>query len=69
MSGKRLACLFVFAAVLLCGGQALAVDCSSCTECSADPSFVQRDARNAAMLPLLRRFASTEIEEEGLESG
>ena len=69
MTGKRLVCVFVFAAVLLCGGQALAEDpCASCVECAADPSFTQRDARNPAMLQLLRKFASAEIQEQGVRA-
>jgi len=66
MTGKRLVYVFVFAAVLLFGGQALAADCSSCVECSADPTFTQRDARNPAILPLLRNHATTEIQKEGV---
>jgi hypothetical protein len=66
MTGKRLVCLFVFGAILLCGGQALAADCDSCVECAADPSFTQRDARNPATLQLLRNFAPAEIQEQGV---
>jgi hypothetical protein len=66
MNRKRFICFFVFAAIMLFGGQALAADCSSCVECSADPTFTQRDARNPAILPLLRNYATTEIQKEGV---
>jgi len=70
MTGKRFVCLFAFAAVLLCSGAVLAEepDCSSCVECAADPSFTQRDARNPAMVQLLKKFAPAEIQEEGLSA-
>ena len=68
MTGKRLVCLFVFAAILLCGGPVLAEepDCTECDDCATDPSFTQRDGRNPAVLQLLRKFAPMNIQEEGV---
>jgi hypothetical protein len=68
MAGKRMALVWACAAAVMCTGLALAVDCAVCTECSADPAFVQRDARGPELLPILRRYASQGIRGEGLAS-
>ena len=64
MAGKRRAFVWGCAAALMCAGIAVAEDCSVCTECSADPAFVQRDMRNPQMLLILKRFAWPKLQQE-----
>lgn len=66
MSGKGSVCGLAFVLAVLAGGSALAVDCTVCDECAADPAFVQRDFRNPGIVFILRRLASRELREEGL---
>ena len=68
MVGKRLDLLLGVVVALICVGSALAVDCTVCTECSADPAFVQRDMRNPQVLPILKRFGSPELQQEGVST-
>ncbi|KPJ57989.1 MAG: hypothetical protein AMS16_00135 [Planctomycetes bacterium DG_58] len=67
MAGKGVTLLLGSVAVVLVAGVSLAVDCTVCDECSADPAFVQRDLRNPEMLPIVKRLASKRIRDEGLK--
>jgi hypothetical protein len=60
--------VWVCAAVVVRAGVALAEDCSVCTECSADPAFVQRDMRSPHLLLMLKPFASRKMQEEGVST-
>lgn len=53
-------------ALLFSTSTSLGVDCTVCVNCAADPVFIQRDRRNPEMVPILRRFASREMQKEGL---
>jgi len=44
-----------------------ATDCA-CTECSADPGFVQADMRALPLLQILKQLGALDIAEEGLKA-
>ena len=66
MDWRTVVVSFAFLAAALCCDSAMAVDCTECTDCAADPVFVQKDVRSPALVCLLRKFASRRMNEEGL---
>ncbi len=43
-------------------------DCTICTECAADPVFIQRDQRNPELLAIVAKVGSRAVKKEGLKA-